>query len=93
MEDEDDMMTYTATVKTYRDGAYAISDAKCGIVIFVTKDTGGSGNVSFGDRVSMEAGDAMLLLAQLDVARHRMISQLLKGPTKAYEGEDVPYDR
>lgn len=90
---EDDNMTYTATVKTYRDGAYAITDARCGIVVFITKDGDGSGNVSFGERPDMSSSDAMLLLAQLQVVTHRMITQLMKGPIKSYDGEDVPYDR
>lgn len=78
--DEDTGHNYSATIMTHRDGAYAVSEARFGMIVFITGEgeTIGSGNVSFG-KSEIETGDLMFLLAQLDIVRHRILRLVLKG--------------
>lgn len=70
---EDEGYTYEATIRTHRDGAYAVNDAKCGMIVFLNPV--GSGNVSFG-KGDMTTEELMLLLAQTEIMKQRILRLL-----------------
>lgn len=70
---EDEGYNYQATVWTHRDGAYAVNEANCGMIVFLNPE--GSGNVSFG-KDDMNTEELMLLLAQTEIMKQRILRLL-----------------